>query len=696
MTQLSLADLWATHTTYWNCCGPTETTIVNTMSRHVVGQKLSIGKPTPNNNIYILDSDLERVALGTPGTMWAGGLGVSRGYVGLEAKTKESYLNDKFSNDGSFMYKTGDLGSWRVGGAIDNLGRADDQVKIKGFRVELEGVSATLASFPGVTRATALLIDGHIHGFVSPDNQDIASILDHTKKSQPYYAVPSTIVRLSHLPSTANGKIDKKALISMHLADKLVEQPARSLSLPRSGFRTSMTTTTTTTTTTVDKKHRFSSIPEKRRGRPWRGLRHRVFIIYRQLFSIVWLLNIAFLVAILIVRGGHQWLHLLVTSNLIACILIRQELVINALYTVFCSVPRGFPLWMRSHCAEIYHLGGVHSGAGTCATIWLIFSTARATWSPIADGSLAKLYPNALAVLVLSWILCILCVSMIGFAIPDFRKRFHNQFECIHRFVGWMTLFIFWVRFILSTDIERGHAQELGHALGKSPIFWILNVATLSVASSWFFLRKVHVETEVLSTHAVRLHFDYITPVNGSFTRLSERPLLEWHPFATIPQPKSSGKGCSLIVSNAGDWTRRCIDNPPTEVWVRGLPTCGVMRIATLFNRVVLIATGSGIGPVFGHIAQPSCPTQLIWSTRDPELTFGEDIVRTIRRNIPDAVIHDTKVSARPDLVRMGFNMATNFNAEAVIIIANEKITKKVVYGLQTRGVPAYGAIWDS
>merc|ERR1712000_410376 len=89
-------------------------------------------------------------------------------------------------------------------------------------------------------------------------------------------------------------------------------------------------------------------------------------------------------------------------------------------------------------------------------TIWLIFSTARATWSPIADGSLAKLYPNALAVLVLSWILCILCVSMVGFALPAFRKRFHNQFECIHRFVGWMTLFIFWVHFILSTDIERG------------------------------------------------------------------------------------------------------------------------------------------------------------------------------------------------------------------------------------------------
>ncbi|KAG9257212.1 putative NRPS-like enzyme [Emericellopsis atlantica] len=710
----NLADLWATHTTYWNCCGPTETTIVNTMSRHVVGQKLSIGKPTPNNKVYILDGDLERVALGASGAMWAGGHGVSRGYVGLEAKTKEAYLPDKFANDGSFMYKTGDLGSWMEGGAIDILGRADDQVKVKGFRVELDGISATLASFPGVTRATALLIDGQIHGFVSPDHLDTVSILDHTKKSQPYYAVPSKIILLSHLPSTANGKIDKKALMTMHVAEEPVQRPevepkpavvsekvvdleaaveTRSIS----GTSVSATSlTTTTTSTTVDKKDLSADIPDKRRGRPWRGLRHRVFIIYRQLFSLMWLLNTGFLVALLVTDGGYSWLNLLVAGNLVVCILIRQELVINALYTIFCSVPKGCPLWIRSRCAEIYHLGGVHSGAGICATAWLLISTVRATWDRVADGTLNQLNPNALAVLVLSWILCILCVCMVGFACPGFRKRYHNQFERIHRFVGWTTLVIFWVRAVLSVDGERGRAQELGHALAKSPIFWILIVATLSVASSWFFLRKVRVETEVLSNHAVRLHFDYTTPVNGSFTRLSERPLLEWHSFATIPKPKASGKGYSLLVSNAGDWTCRCIENPPTQMWVRGLPTCGVMRIATLFNRVVIIATGSGIGPVLGHIGQPSCPTQLIWSTKDPESTFGENVSRTIRRNIPDAVIHDTKVNGRPDLVRMGFNMATNFGAEAVIIIANEKITKKVVYGLQTRGVPAYGAIWDS
>jgi non-ribosomal peptide synthetase component F len=70
------------------------------MSKHVPGEKLSIGKPTPNNAVYILDSELERTDYGVGGSMWAGGHGVSRGYVGLEAKTKESYLLDKFANDG--------------------------------------------------------------------------------------------------------------------------------------------------------------------------------------------------------------------------------------------------------------------------------------------------------------------------------------------------------------------------------------------------------------------------------------------------------------------------------------------------------------------------------------------------------------------------------------------------------------------
>jgi ferredoxin-NADP reductase len=129
---------------------------------------------------------------------------------------------------------------------------------------------------------------------------------------------------------------------------------------------------------------------------------------------------------------------------------------------------------------------------------------------------------------------------------------------------------------------------------------------------------------------------------------------------------------------------------------VRGIPTCGVARVATLFNRVVLIATGSGIGPLLGHIQNPTFAYRLIWSTPDPDTTFGAPLLATIRHHDPDAIIHDTKMSGRPDLVKMGYNLTKHFSAEAVIVIANEKATKKVVYGLETRGIHAYGAIWDS
>jgi hypothetical protein len=350
---------------------------------------------------------------------------------------------------------------------------------------------------------------------------------------------------------------------------------------------------------------------------------------------------------------------------------------------------------MRKRFAKIYHLGGVHSGAGICATSWLLGSAIRSTAAYVQNKT-----NDSMATLVVSWMLCVLCCGLVGFAHPTFRKKYHNQFERIHRFVGWTALALFWVRTMLSVRDVTPAGEDFGLALVKTPGFWMLGVATCSIASSWFWLRRVPVNAVPLSDHAIVLSFDYTVPVNGSFTRISKRPLLEWHSFATIPAPEPSTiadkAGYSLVVSNAGDWTKDCIRNPPTTLWVRGLPACGVMRIATLFNRIVVIATGSGIGPLLGHIAQPSCPTQLIWSTPNPEKTFGSKVLDTIYGSIPDAVIHDTKKLGRPDLVKMGYNLVKEFRAEAVIIIANEKITKKVVYGLETRGIPAYGAIWDS
>ncbi|KAG8360258.1 hypothetical protein FVEN_g1908 [Fusarium venenatum] len=696
-TTKRLADLWAEHGTYWNCCGPTETTIVNTMHKHTVGKELSIGRPTPNNRVYVLDDEGKPTPMGTVGVMWAGGLGVSRGYIGLDDKTAERYKPDPFSKDGSVIYNTGDLGRWQPDGSIEILGRVDDQVKVKGFRVELDGVTASLASAPGVSQATALLIDGEIHGFTTPRNCDVTTTIKHMRKYQPYYAVPTHLHPLDELPSTPNGKIDKNRLRVLALAEHSTTTQAcegEKVQEPRVELKVQPSMSTLATLT--DKLDLERGIPDKTMARPLRGLRRRIFIVYRTLFSLIGLLNLAALICVIALRLDSEWLGIITAINLAVTVLVRQETVINILYTIFCSVPKSLPLWARVRCAKIYHLGGLHSGAGVCATAWLVISTVRGT---ICNAGFCEGHATvSLATQVVSWILCGLLCSMVTTAWPSFRKQYHNVFERFHRFAGWTSLGLFWARTILAINDFRPRDHDLGLACVKSPDFWLLIVATLSIASSWFFLRKVPVEAEVLSDHAVRLHFDYTVPVNGSFTRISQRPLLEWHSFATIPNPEANhhAKGYSLVVSNAGDWTRSCIQNPPSTIWVRGVPTCGVMRISTLFNRVVIIATGSGIGPLLGHIVKQPCPTQLIWSTTRPESTFGKEFVSQVRDALPDAIIWDTKAQGRPDLVRMGYNVAKNFDAEAVIIIANEKITKKVVYGLETRGIPAFGAIWDS
>ncbi|KAF7550327.1 hypothetical protein G7Z17_g5803 [Cylindrodendrum hubeiense] len=659
-----LADTWASHCTYYNCCGPTETTIVNTMHKHQPHQPLSIGTPTPNNNVYLLKNDDLPAEIGEVGIMWAGGLSVTRGYVALPEKTAEKYKLDPFKND----------------------------------------------------RATALLIDGEIHGFLTPRDCDLEMVVESVKKSQPYYGIPSQFHLLDSLPMTDNGKIDKKSLMADTTAVKwsppicektstgLIRHPEATL-LGHS--RSDSSASTLTQNSSASEKSDITvvgedvdleaALPEKRHRKHIRGLRYRALIIYRRLFTLVGIFNIAAAIALLFSGIQREWIGTITAINLATAVLIRQDFVINVLYTVACSVPKSWPLSIRTRCAKIYHLGGVHSGAAISAGAWLLAANIGDVVCMTSECT--GWGHQSLGGKVISWMLSALFFVMFLLAWPSVRKTHHDLFEKTHRLVGWTMLGLFWAQVVVTCNDTKDSDISLGGACVRSASFWLLAVATTSVASSWVFLRKVPVQAEVLSDHAVRLHFDYTVPVNGSFTRLSKRPLLEWHSFATIPAPEAINgrpKGYSLVVSNAGDWTKSTIHQSPTHLWTRGLPTCGVMRIATLFNRVVLIATGSGIGPVLGHIQNPSCATQLIWSTSQPEKAFGHELCSVIKDKMPGSVIHDTKRLGRPDLVKMGFNLAKGFKAEAVIIIANEKITKKVVYGLETRGIPAYGAIWDS
>lgn len=162
-------------------------------------------------------------------------------------------------------------------------------------------------------------------------------------------------------------------------------------------------------------------------------------------------------------------------------------------------------------------------------------------------------------VLVFSWLPIFLLVGIIASAHPTLRARYLNHFEATHRLLGWTLLVTFWIQtlnFITSPLPVTG--LSFSYAITHSADFWFLFVATVSVILPWLRLRRVNVRPEVLSSHAIRLHFDYCTPVPGTTVRISERPLLEWHAFATVVV-KPGEKGFSLIVSNAGDWTKRQI-----------------------------------------------------------------------------------------------------------------------------------------
>ncbi|MFE9664003.1 amino acid adenylation domain-containing protein [Streptomyces sp. NPDC005955] len=223
----ALADRWAAVCDFHNGCGPTETTIVNTVQRHTPSaERLTIGRPVPNTTVYVLDDHGRPLPIGEVGEMWAGGAGVTAGYLGDPGLTHERYRADPFVGAGQLMFRTRDLCRWTPEGELEHLGRTDDQVKVRGFRVELDAVSAVLESMPGCVRAATVRLDGStLVSFVSPGSLGPAAARRAVADVLPYYYVPEEVHALDLLPQTSRGKIDKAALVE--LAERLRDQRLR-------------------------------------------------------------------------------------------------------------------------------------------------------------------------------------------------------------------------------------------------------------------------------------------------------------------------------------------------------------------------------------------------------------------------------------------------------------------------------------
>ncbi|QHD06665.1 non-ribosomal peptide synthetase [Pseudomonas sp. R76] len=194
-----------------NNYGPTEATVVATSGRVRAGQALHIGRPIANASVYVLDAQLRPVPVGVAGELYVGGSGVARGYLNRADLTAERFLQDPF-NSGR-MYRTGDLVRWLPDGNIEYLGRNDDQVKVRGVRVELGEIESRLAALDGVAEAVVLVREGRLVAwFTETYPLAIETLRAQLQEQLPEALVPVAYVKLDALPLTANGKLDRKAL----------------------------------------------------------------------------------------------------------------------------------------------------------------------------------------------------------------------------------------------------------------------------------------------------------------------------------------------------------------------------------------------------------------------------------------------------------------------------------------------------
>ncbi len=379
----------------------------------------------------------------------------------------------------------------------------------------------------------------------------------------------------------------------------------------------------------------------------------------------------------------------LVVGNFALSILVRQQYVINLLFWLATRPSTRWPLSVRWACGKVYHHGGLHSGGAVAGSIWFLIFTGSMTYHAV--NGLQGWSPISLA---LNYTLLALLLGILTMAHAPIRARFHDAFERVHRFGGWTALILFWAGMVTFTNDIRGDVS-LSDALIGSAGFWLLVIISISILLPWLRLKRVPIEIVKPSDHAAIVRFNYgDTPFPGSSNSISRNPLLEWHSFANIPTPGEDGY--RLIISRAGDWTGKFIDDTPSHVWVKGITTSGVARIEVLFKRVVYIATGSGIGPVMPHLLAKDVPIHLIWATRNPRKTYGDALVDEILKAVPDAVIWDTDAKGKPDLAKLAFDACQSFDGEAVICISNQKLTRRVVEAMERQGIPAFGAIWDS
>ncbi|MFF1402156.1 amino acid adenylation domain-containing protein [Streptomyces sp. NPDC058294] len=218
----AVVERTAGRVTLRNAYGPTEVSVAATLSAPLIpgSGRPPIGRPLDNVRVYVLDAALAPVPDGVTGELYIAGAGLAHGYRGRPATTAGRFVADPYGPPGTRMYRTGDLVRWRADGTLDYAGRADQQIKLRGFRIEPGEIESALTRHPVIAQAAVVLTPadggGRLTGYVVPvpgvAAVDVPVLTAYLAESLPAHMVPTALVSLPALPLTPNGKLDVRAL----------------------------------------------------------------------------------------------------------------------------------------------------------------------------------------------------------------------------------------------------------------------------------------------------------------------------------------------------------------------------------------------------------------------------------------------------------------------------------------------------
>ncbi|CAA7402596.1 unnamed protein product [Spirodela intermedia] len=418
-----------------------------------------------------------------------------------------------------------------------------------------------------------------------------------------------------------------------------------------------------------------------------------LFTVYKRLFAVFFTVNMAALV--LAIAGNFSYAERKAATfaiyNVLVLTLCRSEAFLRLVF--WCSVKAlgrpWVPLRMKTATTSfLQSVGGIHSSCGVSSVAWLIYALVR-TLKHRHNAS-----PEIIA--VASAILSLLFVSCLV-SFPLVRHLHHNVFERTHRFAGWTALALLWVFVVLTAGYDpksESYDKLNASRLAKQQEIWLTLLVTLLTVLPWVTVKRVSVSVASPSGHASIIKFAGGVKA-GLLGRISRSPLSEWHAFAIISDNK---EGHMMLAGAVGDFTRGLVSDPPSHLWVRGVHFAGLPYLVHMYNRAVLVATGSGIAVFLSFLLQP-CAAEVcvVWVTKSVDQNFGSEIKEMMSGHpAGKVIIHDTAVSGRPNVAELAVETAKKWKAEVVVVTSNPQGSRDVVDACRGEGIAAFGPIWDS